>query len=107
LPGSVLLTTLGFVLVLSGFLTVFAVAAYLFGRLVFDLYRFGRSGFRIWSQEVAHIFFLSVTHLVVDEDQYTSEDSGVLDGQATKNGRVTETEHPLHEPSDSDLKHVG
>jgi hypothetical protein len=107
LPGSVLLATLGFALVLSGFLTAFAVTAYLFWRLVFDLYRFGRGGFRIWSQEVAHIFFPSVTHLVVDEDQYTSEDSGVLDGRATKNGRVTETEHLLREPSDSDLKHVG
>ncbi|KAI0293913.1 hypothetical protein BC826DRAFT_1013187 [Russula brevipes] len=107
LLGSVLLATLGFALVLSGFLTAFAVAAYLLGRLAFDLYRFGRSGFRIWSQEVAHIFFPFVTHLVADEDQYTSEDSGILDGRATKNGRVTETEHLLPEASDSDLKHVG
>jgi hypothetical protein len=102
--GGVLLATLGSALLLSGFLTAFAISAYLSGLLVLNLRRSGRGGFRAWSQQVTQILFPSSAHLPVDEDQYASEDSGALDGKDTKDGTNME---PLPiERWDNELKHA-
>ena len=103
--GGVLVTTLGFALLLSGFLTAFAVSAYLSGRLVLILRRFGRHGFRDWFQEVTQMFSPWFVHLVsADEDQYASEDSGFLVGKGTKDDYKTKTEPLPGERSDTELK---
>jgi hypothetical protein len=105
LLGGVLLTTLGFSLLLSGFLTGFAISAYLSGRLVLVLRHSGRHGFRIWLQEVTQILTPRFVHLVsVDEDQYASEDSGFLVGKVTKDDYTTQTEPLLGDRSDIELK---
>lgn len=87
-------------MLLSGFLTSFAISAYLSGRLVLALRRSGRRGFRVWSQEVTRVFSPWFVHLVsVDEDQYASEDSGFLVGKGTKDDYTTKMER-----SDTELK---
>jgi hypothetical protein len=94
-------------LVLSGFLTASAISAYLFGRLVLNLRRSGRHGFRVWSQEVTQIFSSWFVHLVsVDEDQYASEDSVSLVGKGTKDDYTIKTELLPGERSDPELKHA-
>jgi len=106
-PGSILLTTLGFALLLSVFLTASSTSAYLFGRLVLLLYNSGGDGFRIWSQEVLGVFFPSSAHLLlVDDARYASEDSDILVGQATKDNHKTKIEPVSHEPPDSEQKFV-
>ena len=103
--GGVLFTTLGFSLLLSGFLTAFAISAYLSGRLVLVLRRSGRHGFRIWLQEVTQIFSPWSVHLAsADEDQYASEDSGFLVGKGTKDDYTTQTVPLPGERSDIELK---
>ncbi|KAH9994547.1 hypothetical protein BJV74DRAFT_831158 [Russula compacta] len=97
LLGGILVATLGFTLLVSGFLTTFAISAYLSGRLILILHRSGRSGFRTgvrnWSQEVAHIFFPSSAHLApVDDDRYGAEDSGILVERGTEDGHATKME---------------
>ena len=100
--GGILLSTLGLALILSAFLTGFAISVYLSGRLVLLLRRSGRSGFRAWSQEVTRIFFPSSAHLVPgDDEQDTSEDSGTLVGRDTKDSYKTKMDL-----SSSELKHV-
>ncbi|KAF8500167.1 hypothetical protein F5888DRAFT_1356995 [Russula emetica] len=107
LLGGVLLTTLGFALLLSGFLTTFAISAYLSGRLVLNLRRSGRHGFRVWFREVTQILSPWFVHLVsVDEDQYASEDSGFSVGKGTKDDYATKTEPLPVERSDTELKHA-
>ncbi|KAI0305367.1 hypothetical protein B0F90DRAFT_1666784 [Multifurca ochricompacta] len=96
--GGILLVFLGSTFLLSGFLTAFALSAYLSGRLVFILRRFGRNGFRPWSQEVAYLFFPSSARpTLADEDPYASEDSGVSVGRGVKDGLTAKTEPVLHE----------
>lgn len=105
--GGVLLATLGSALLLSGFLTAFAISAYLSGLLVLNLRRSGRRGLHAWSQQVTQIFFPSSIRLVpADEDQYASEDSGALDGKETKDGYTAKMEPLPIERSDGELKHV-
>lgn len=105
LLGSILLTTLGFALLLSAFLTASSTSAYLFGRLVLLLYTSGRDGFRIWSQEVSRVFLPSSAHLSpVDDARYASEDSDILVGQCVKDEHTTKMEPVSHEPPDSELK---
>jgi hypothetical protein len=94
-------------LLLSGFLTAFAISTYLSGRLVLILRRSGRHGFRDWFQEVTQIFSPWFVHLVtVDEDQYASEDSGFLVGKGTKNDYTTKMEPLPGERSDTELKNA-
>jgi hypothetical protein len=86
---------------------VFAISTYLSGRLVILLRRSGRRGFRAWSQEATQMFFPSSVHLgPVDEDQYASEDSGILVGRGTKEGYTTKMEPLPSERLDTELKHV-
>ncbi len=94
-------------MLLSGFLTAFAISAYLSGRLVLTLRRCGRRGFRVWSQEVTQMFTPWSVHFVsVDEDQHASEDLGTLVGDDTKDGYTTKKE-PLHsESSYTEPKHA-
>ncbi|KAI0284560.1 hypothetical protein BGY98DRAFT_947529 [Russula aff. rugulosa BPL654] len=106
LLGSVLFTTLGLALLLSGFFTAFVMSAYLSGRLVLALRRSGRHGFSVWSQEVTQTLSPWFVHRVsLDEDQYASEDSGFLVGKGAKDDYTTKTEPP-GERSDTELKNV-
>ncbi|KAI0249788.1 hypothetical protein BJV78DRAFT_1283765 [Lactifluus subvellereus] len=106
--GGILAATLGFALLLSGFLTTFGTCAYLSGRLVLLLHRSGRSGFRVWYQEVIHLFFPSSAHLApVGEDLYTSEDSGILVGQEVQDGLTPKIEPSSRELPDSVLNRAG
>jgi len=105
--GSVLLATLGFALLLSAFLTTFLISAYLFGRLVLNLRRSGRSGFRGWSREVTHLFFpLSAYLIPVHDDQSASESSDILVGPDMKDGPTTKMEPLPSETQDSLSKQV-
>lgn len=104
--GSVLLTTLGFALLLSGFLTAVAISAYLSGRLVFALRHSGRHGFSVWSQEITQTLTPWFVHQVpVDDNQYASEDSGSFVGKGTKDDYATKTEPP-GDRSDAELKNA-
>ncbi|KAH9962127.1 hypothetical protein BC827DRAFT_1267123 [Russula dissimulans] len=107
LSGGVLLATLGFTLLLSAFLTTFSISAYLSGRLILNLRRSGRHGFRVWSQEVTHLFFPSSAHLIpVHDDQSASEGSDIWVGPDTRDGRTTKMEPLPSGTPDSPSKHV-
>lgn len=94
-------------MLLSGFLTVFVISAYLSGRLVLALRHSGRHGFRVWSQEVTQIFTPWFVHLVsVDEDQDVSEGLCSLVGKGTKDHYTIETEPLAGERFDTELKHA-
>jgi hypothetical protein len=94
-------------LLLSGFLTAFAISTYLSGRLVLALRHSGRHGFRVWSQEVTQMFTPWFVHLVsADEDQYASEDLGSLVGKGTNDEYTIKTEPLPGERSDTELKHA-
>jgi hypothetical protein len=108
LSGGILAATLGFALLLSGFLTTFATSAYLSGRLVLLLHRFGRSGFHAWYQEAIHLFSPSSAHLApVGEDLYASEDSGILVEQEVKDDVTPKIEPSPRDLSDGVLNRAG
>ncbi|KAF8270584.1 hypothetical protein EI94DRAFT_1828158 [Lactarius quietus] len=93
--GGILLSILCLTLLLSGFLTCFAMSTYLAARLMSNLRHSGRSGFRAWYQEVTIMLSPSSPYLApADEDLYDSK--GMTGGEVKdSHGIDTEPAEPV------------
>ncbi|KAN0136820.1 hypothetical protein V8E53_005261 [Lactarius tabidus] len=88
--GGILLSVLCLTLLLSGFLTGFAMCTYLATRLISNLRHSGRNGFRVWYQEVTSMLSPLSPHLApADKDLY---DAKGLTGGDAEDDRGIDTE---------------